>query len=427
MEYHWDISIFIGTIGPLMVYAFLGAACLILSKRIWIFFRTPPPTQIELRTNVKLTHSELWKIIFCALTFHLAVYAIVALILAKQGKLHGEFISYINSWCRWDGINYVKIATHGYQNTSDLELEKLIVFLPLYPALIATIHFLMSLPYEMAGLLINTALTPVLAVGFYKLVRLDMPHKMARYAVMLLLAAPIAAFHFMVYTEVLFLTCTVWAFFFARSQKWHLSGLLVLAASLTRTSGYFIAPALAFELIIQWRKSGGNIPQKRTLTLLAAPIALLLYLAINYIVYKDPFKFLYWQKTNWYKSYSSLFDGIKNAFQLGKIEDISGFHELITGRASEAIAVFVSSLAIVWGALRLRLSYVLFMLGCFWFFMSTSFILSTARYASVLFPFYILLASFFSGRSKLLWTWITASVFLLVYLCWAATQGPWVG
>jgi hypothetical protein len=88
--------------------------------------------------------------------------------------------------------------------------------------------------------------------------------------------------------------------------------------------------------------------------------------------------------------------------------------------------MLVSALALAVGAWRLRTSYVLFMLASFWFFMSTAFILSTARYASALFPIYLLLGGAFEGRPRLFKVYIGVSTALLITLGFAMTRGEWI-
>lgn len=135
---------------------------------------------------------------------------------------------YLWSWSNFDGEHYLSIAQKGY-----LPLQY--YFFPFYPLLI---HFLGGT--VLSAILISNLSFFIALIGFYKLVMLDFSKHIARLSVVLLLLFPTSFYFAAVYTESLFLALVVWFFYFLRSKKWLLAGILGSLASATRLIGAFL-------------------------------------------------------------------------------------------------------------------------------------------------------------------------------------------
>lgn len=178
---------------------------------------------------------------------------------------------------RWDSGWYAAVAKYGYylnpgQNST-------VVFFPLYPLLIKGLSQISALDYFYAGQLISWFALFFALIYFYKLLRLDFDDKQAFSILLFLLVFPWSFFLAAVYTESLFLFLVAASFYYARKQNWALASVFGFLASLTRITGVFLFPALAYEYLSQNKKLGS-----RALWLTLIPLGLstfMLYLKIK--------------------------------------------------------------------------------------------------------------------------------------------------
>lgn len=153
----------------------------------------------------------------------------------------------------WDAQHYLYIAEHGYPNAYTVgELDQFgqpagsnLVFFPLFPALIRTIHVLTGLTYGDAALTAArlTGIAAVTAVfhlftGLYN-------RRVGALMAGLVLAQPLAIALTMAYTEALFLALAAAALLAAHRQAWLTAGLCGLLAGLTRSTGLAVGLAVA--------------------------------------------------------------------------------------------------------------------------------------------------------------------------------------
>ena len=157
--------------------------------------------------------------------------------------------------------------------------------------------------------------------------------------------------------------------------------------------------------------------------LAAAPFAFLIYLFINQRLYGDPFKFTYFQRVNWYKEFKPFWKGLSDVFHVYGITD---WHSFLTGRLAEAAACFFGSVLLVAVARRARVSYGVYSLFSLLFFLSTSWILSTPRYVSSIFPFALILAPTLERIGILRWVILGIFFAWFTYFLHAFNIGMWV-
>lgn len=153
---------------------------------------------------------------------------------------------------RWDSGWYVAVAKWGYylkpgENST-------VVFFPLYPLLIKGLSSVLPLNYFFLGQLVSWLALFGALFYFYQLLRLDYDERRSCSVLLFLLAFPWSFFLAAVYTESLFLFFVVGAFYFARRRNWPAASVFGLLSGLTRITGVFLLPALAYEFLVQNRK-----------------------------------------------------------------------------------------------------------------------------------------------------------------------------
>lgn len=316
------------------------------------------------------------KAIFFVFAWH--CYQIIA------NKPVGGVTAFLGLLSRWDAESFLNIAENGY--AAEGKHRFLLVFLPLYPLLTKLVAFIFG-NYVVSAVIVSTIASIAAALLFRLLVRLDHPERTAQTAVLFLFIFPTSFVLHIPYTEALFMALLIGSFWAARTEKWLAAGILGGLACFTRINGIVLVPALCFEAWEQYRTRREF--DKRWAYLLIAPLGFIAYLGVNIYVAGQPFKFLDYQRENWYKSMSFPYDGIK-----GKIYtfiDQSPENGNLYGM-QELIFIVIGLVFIIFGWKHLRNSYRVWMVLNWLLFISTSFILSVPRYTLTLFPMFILMA-----------------------------------
>lgn len=327
-----------------------------------------------------------WKLVAFAYLYSVLFFlSLYALLIALQGEYGFGF--FVRGFSFWDGGRYLQLAGEGYAASG--EDAKNIVFPPLYPAALALTS--LAVPLARAPFVLNALLLAPLVLLFFRLARLDLDRLTACRATLLWIVVPLSHLRLATYSETLFSVLLLAAMYEARAGCWVRSGAASFAMALTRSTGYFVWPALAIEYVLGTRGREGRLRlrDRRHLYLLAVPAAALAYLGINFWLFGDPLAFLGYQKSIWNKQPASFLDGLATAVQPHGWEDLKA---LLTQRNAEATALLFAILMTLWSSLRLRPSYGIMMACCVFFFTSTTWVLSTPRYISVFFPIPMLLA-----------------------------------
>jgi hypothetical protein len=198
---------------------------------------------------------------------------------------------------RWDTGFYVSIAEEGYRY-EDVRLPS-VPFFPLLP-LLMRLGALLTGDVVTAGILLSNLFLLLAAMLLYRLAEVEFGQAVAGRAVWFLLIFPMSFFGSAIYSEALFLLCTIGAFYAARRQRWGWAGLLGMAAALTRLVGVIMAPVLVAEWWMQQRDvaRSGDRPQrgdaKRWRGLAAAamvPLGTLAYMLYLQATFGDPLAF----------------------------------------------------------------------------------------------------------------------------------------
>jgi len=146
----------------------------------------------------------------------------------------------------WDGPWYADIARYGY-DWAHPNGETPYPFFPLLPAVL---RFGTALGFDPIafGVIVNHLVFLIALAGVYEIARVHFGPLAAGLAVWSLALFPGSAPLTMVYPDVIFLACAVWAFRAIEEGRDARAGLLAAIAALARPNGLVVALALALAL-----------------------------------------------------------------------------------------------------------------------------------------------------------------------------------
>jgi hypothetical protein len=330
------------------------------------------------------------------------------------GHISTNVHPFVNMWARWDGGWYLDIAKHGYSLVPGKQSS--VAFFPLYPYLIRWIHDLIPLSHDAGWLVIGIIISNVsLLVGLaylYALVLLDFDRRTAARAVLYLCVFPTTLFLSAVYSESLFIALVVSAFYYARTSRWVVAGVLAAAAALCRAPGVLLVIPLALEYLsqkrFQWRQIGPDF-----LALILAPIALAGHLA-----------FLRWRFGAWSIIFQSeATKGWNRHLTLPWTTLLHAFESMNSWKGASELLFTIAMLGLVFfTCLRLRPSYAVYAVVSLLFITSWGALTSAPRLGIVIFPFLIALALL--GRSNafnrvyLVFSTVLAAVAMIIFSQW---------
>lgn len=191
----------------------------------------------------------------------------------------------ISTWSNFDGVNYLRLATHGYPSRGGE-----VAFFPLYPVLVRGLTNVGLDPLLSALLLSSFCL-----VLFFLLVRELYPRIASRF-LLLFLSFPASFFLAGAYTESLFLLFFVLFVAALKRRSWWLAAFVAGLASGTRLVGAIFGIMLLLEYF-------RTVPKPITLRrysiffvlVLLSELGLLLYMFYLSRAYGDPLAFIHAQ------------------------------------------------------------------------------------------------------------------------------------
>jgi hypothetical protein len=342
----------------------------------------------------------------------------------------------LRMWSHWDAPHYLDlivfgyrdgdssglVGPHGYRSVFPEDLALYIVFYPLFPWLGTVVNLLVDDPL-VSAFVVTTIASMFVAPLLFRLVRHDEDASVGLRAAWFALIFPTAYFLHIGYTEALFMALVLGSFLAARTERWWLAGLLGGLAALARINGLVLIPALAAEAYTQWLQ---RPPAERRLRVEWLAIGLValgfgIYLGLNYAIYGTPFEFLRVQHDHWFKSLAAPWDAVSGAFNWFRSEKADS--RLMYG-FMELLFVGVALAGTIFAAFRFRPSWFIWMAGNTLLFVSTSFLLSTPRYALTLFPLFVTLA-LASARTWMLVLLSAVSIGGLIYFAGRFATGVW--
>lgn len=296
-------------------------------------------------------------------------------------------------WGHWDAVHYLDVARRGYAGTD-------MAFFPLYPSLIRIVGSAIGNDL-VAGLVISNVALFFGLLFFYKLVEHQYTRGVAHRAIFYISIFPTAVFFSAVYTESLFFALTVASFYYIREHRWVTAGAIGAFAALTRSEGVLLVIPFAIEVFSAVRASSfGQVfgEPKRLVRIalgaIAIPLGLAAYMAWLWILNGDPLYFSHVQ-SHWNRHFAPPWVSVVHAFHIvttAKTPLVAANQLIEIGFTILMIGVLAAGLR------RMRPSYSAYMALSILIPMSTSSLMSTPRFALVLFPMFVLLA-IWGGRA----------------------------
>lgn len=335
---------------------------------------------------------------------------------------HGQPVAanVLDLWNRWDAHHFLRVAEVGYRTGTPPPDDPLyIVFFPFFPLAVRVVS-IVARDLVLSGLLVSFAASVGAGFVLHRLVALESRDEDAWRSVALLLAFPTAYFLSAPYSEALFLFAVLASMYAARRGRWAGAAAMGAIATGTRVTGVALAPALAAEALT------GDAPlherAKRLLWVAVAGAGLLLYLAINLIVYGDALWFLEVQRSHWSQMpvppWRSILDA---AGSLVAGTDDATRRFVYWGRLAGFVVAFPLLVVV---ARRLRRSHALYAWSGFVLILSTSWLLSLPRYLLVLYPLFIVGAQL-TRSMRVFVPVLVASSAIQLWLMWRYAVGHW--
>jgi len=295
---------------------------------------------------------------------------------------------------RWDSYWFLDVARNGYYLRAPTLSN--VVFFPLYPLLIRALAPLCGGDFVLSGWILSSVFLFLSVYMLARLVREFHPGIDPCLPTVFLLAHPMAFFLNAVYSESLFLFLSLVMVYFARRGEFFKAALAAALASATRVAGVFLCVLLLVEFLRArgWR----GLFSRQVLPLALAPAGIFLFFLHHWYRFDDFFLYLNAQTV-----YGRSFVINPADFDIHNNPDL----------ANTALDLFytATSLLLALLALRVRLSYGLYMMASLGVALGSGTVLGVARYGMVLFPIHLIGAGIRSpvGRAA----WLLGSVLLL--------------
>jgi Gpi18-like mannosyltransferase len=302
----------------------------------------------------------------------------------------------LDGWARWDSAWYASIALDGYQWLPGQACN--VNFFPLY----AWTTWAVSLPlriflsdekaFYVAGMAWSLALFYVALVGLQRLGQREWGEALTGRVLMLLAWFPFSLFFSAVYTESLFLALCVWAFVYAREDRWWRAAALVALAGVTRVTGAVLGLALAIEFAqvarLDWQKW-----KRDGIAFVISPLPVLSLFLYFKLQFGEALLFLKTYTTVWDKrpGLSRLID-VLNSIRHDRDPLALRFQNLMY-----VLVLFGALALVIWARKRLSWGMQALVLVSVVLVASTGFN-AAGRYTAVLFPAFAALAMLLNDR-----------------------------
>jgi hypothetical protein len=312
-----------------------------------------------------------------------------------------EHLKIAEIFAAWDSGWYFDIASRGYYFREDGQSS--VAFFPLYPMLMKAVGWMLGGSDKavwIAGIAVSwVAFVAALLVLHRLTSRLFADRQVARRAVLYLAVFPFSIFFTRVYAESVFLLASVLAVTCAVEKRWWGAGVAGALATLARPNGILIGVPLLILALAGDRSLRAF--SRRLIPLVLPPLALAGYSAFVYTLSGDP---LAWLRTEVHWGYSlghpplALLTGL-----LGRLLKY-GFYDYFFLSSSATYHLLHGTVALVFLALtpavfkRLGAAMGAYVLISLLVPLSGNALEGIGRYASVLFPVFIVVAQVNSQR-----------------------------
>lgn len=310
-------------------------------------------------------------------------------------------------WSRWDARHYLDLMEQWYVTEGDLRLS--LVFFPLYP-LLGRALVLLGVPARAAGMLLSNAALIGCGWVLTALVQETYGAKIARRALTLFFFCPVTFFFSMPYTESVFLLTTLLAVWLARRGRFGWAVVCGALAANARMVGMATAIPIFWEMLrrawddyvrrnVHARRTDGAFVKRAlgcVLWVLPVSVGLLLYLALNWQLYRNPLQFLIFQRENWSQQMGSLANTVHYTLA----------NALVYDKLLYRLGVWIPQSLTLFGAIALMAATArrqhpgdaAYALVYFYMSVSPTWLLSGARYVAAMYALYPMLALLPRGK-----------------------------
>jgi Gpi18-like mannosyltransferase len=303
---------------------------------------------------------------------------------------------FMEIFAAWDSGWYWDIASHGYYFRTDGPSS--IAFFPLYPILMR----IAAAPFGggpgatwIAGIVVAFLAYASALVTLHRLAfRLLGSREAARRTIVYVVVFPWSFFFTRVYSESVFLLTSVLAVTAAYDRRWWRAGVWGALATLTRPNGILIALPLALLAILD--RPGLRSLAARTMALALIPLAFTGFCAYAYTLSGDP---LGWMSAQAHWTYSLGHPPWQQLQRvIGTVVD-QGLYDYFVGAELAPIELLQAGTAVLFVMIipmifrRLGAAMGMYVLVSLLVPLSSNTLEGLGRYASVLFPAFILVAS----------------------------------
>lgn len=291
---------------------------------------------------------------------------------------------------QWDGNWYRLIAQRGYAPPMPALAS---AFFPLYPLVVRAVHLVVR-DWQVASLLVSNGCLIAASLLLVRLLRRDYDQLVCRRAITFLMFNPVSFFLSAAYSESTFLLLSIAALLAARQNKWLLASIWGGCLTATRAPGLIIGVPLLAEYALQWRERGDAVRQfvrAKLFWLALVPCGLVLYLFYHYVTRGDFFLPMHAQADTWGKTLTWPWKTFVQP------ENFPASH-IPLYQAIVGVALILATLGFF---LKLRPTYLVYMVVALLFYLIWGSLEALPRYVSILFPLHLVLA-----LASTRWTWL---------------------
>lgn len=324
----------------------------------------------------------------------------------------------------FDAAWYVDIARRGY--FFDPGTQSSVAFFPLYPLLIRVVATLFGgseTALWAAAVAISWAAFFAALVALHRLTeRITESRDIARRAVLLLAVFPFSFYFGQVYSEALFLLWTVLAVSAAHRSRWLAAGLYGMLAAATRSNGVLVA--LPLLMMAAADRPALRVLVRRVAALAPIPLALAAYSGYVYVLTGNPLAWLdaqaQWQFSVGHAPYTHLL----RTLQFIEAEGLYGWLARAEGAPIDFAYTVVALMflaAVPFVARRFGAPLAAYVLAGLLLPLSGNVLVGFGRYASVLFPVFMLAATVRSTGMQhaiLIASSLFYALFLILFVGW---------
>jgi len=224
----------------------------------------------------------------------------------------------------WDSGWYEKIATSGYNFSSDLKMQHSIVFFPLFPLLSRSV-MTFGVPFKLASILVNNLAFLSALIMLYVWIDELYGKKTARWVIATFIWCPYSLYGTVIYTEGLFLLCTIAALRSFEKKQYIWTAFWGALSTATRVPGVALIPAFLF---VSWKERRGI---KAYIASLTTGLGIFIYSLYCQFKFGDALAFVHGQKAwrgdaigfawgGWWKILMQITVGFSN-WKSGYIQD----------------------------------------------------------------------------------------------------------